>query len=87
MQGLANDDNITEMMAMWLVSGGDWTMLLPNGETVLVDVDAVVFGEIVSPHLRTPEIHQKSSEINDLENEPGHVWLLPEVSGVTRDDI
>ena len=40
-----------------------------------------------SPHMRTPEIHQKSSKINDLENEPGHVWRLPKVSGVTRDDI
>ena len=39
------------------------------------------------PHMRTPEIHQKSSKINDLENEPGHVWRLPGVSGVTRDDI
>ena len=46
MQGLANDDNITEMMAKWPVSGGDWIMLLPTGETVLVDVDAVVFGEM-----------------------------------------
>ena len=25
-----------------------------------------------SPHLRTPEIQQKSSNINDFENEPGH---------------
>ena len=40
-----------------------------------------------SPDMRTPEIHQKSSKINDLENEPGHVWRLPMVSGVTRDDI
>ena len=40
-----------------------------------------------SPHLRTPEIHQKSSEIDDLENEPGHVWRLPRVSGVTGDDV
>ena len=39
-----------------------------------------------SPHMRTPEIHQKSSEIDDLENEPGHVWRLTEVSGFTRDD-
>ena len=45
-QGFANDDNITEMMAMWPVSGGVWIMLLPTGETVLVDVDAVVFGEM-----------------------------------------
>ena len=46
MQGLAYDDNITEMMAMWPVSGGDWIMLLPTGETVLVNVDAVAYGEI-----------------------------------------
>ena len=36
--------------------------------------------------IRTREIHQKSSEINDLEIEPGHVGRLPNVSGVTRDD-
>ena len=29
--------------------------------------------ESKNPH-ETPDIHQKSSEINDLENEPGHVW-------------
>ena len=46
MQRFANDDNITEMMAMWPVSGGDWVMLLPTAETVLVDVDAVFFGEM-----------------------------------------
>ena len=45
-QGLADDDNITEMMALWPVSGGDWIMLLPTGETVLVNVDAVAYGEI-----------------------------------------
>ena len=39
-----------------------------------------------SPHLTIPEIDQKSSRINDLENEPGHVWRLIGVSGVTRDD-
>ena len=33
------------------------------------------------------EIHQKSSKINDLENEPGHVRRLPGVLGVTSDDI
>ena len=37
------------------------------------------------PYMRTTENHQKSSRINDLENEPGHVWRLPEVSGVTSD--
>ena len=37
------------------------------------------------PHMRTPEI-KKSSEINDLENELGNVWGLPEISGTTRDD-
>ena len=40
-----------------------------------------------SPYMRTQEIHQKSTEHNDLENEPGHVWKSPVVSGVTRDDI
>ena len=38
----------------------------------------------------TPENNRnppKSSKINDLENEPGHVWRRPKVSGVTRDDI
>ena len=38
-------------------------------------------------HMRTPEMHQKSSKINDLENEPGHVLKLPEVSRDTREDI
>ena len=38
------------------------------------------------PHMRTRDIHQKSSKINDLENEPGHVWRLRKVSRVTRDD-
>ena len=33
---------------------------------------------------RTPEIHKTSSEINDLEHEPGHIWRLPVVSGFTR---
>ena len=36
-----------------------------------------------SHHLTTPEIHKKSSETNDLENEPGHVGRLAEVAGVT----
>ena len=36
---------------------------------------------------RTPEINQKSSTINDLENAPGHVWRFPKASEVTRDDI
>ena len=36
---------------------------------------------------RTPEIHQKSSKINDLDNEPGHAWRLPTVSRATRDNI
>ena len=40
-----------------------------------------------SPHMRTTEIHQKSSEINDLENEPSHEWRLHKVSRVTRDEI
>ena len=40
-----------------------------------------------SPHVRTPEIHQKSSKIDDFENEPGHVWRLPRVSRVTRNQI
>ena len=39
------------------------------------------------PHMRTPYIHQRLSEINDLENEPGHAWRLPKVSGAIRDDI
>ena len=38
-------------------------------------------------HRNPQEIHKKSSEINDLENEPGHVWRLPKVSRVTMDDI
>ena len=37
--------------------------------------------------LRTPEIHQKSSKIRFLQNEPEHVWRLPEVLRVTSDDI
>lgn len=40
-----------------------------------------------SHHRRTPEILQKSSQINDLENERGHVSGLHGVSGVTRDDM
>ena len=36
--------------------------------------------------LKTQEIQQKSSEINDLENEPRQVWRLHGVSGVPRDD-
>ena len=38
-----------------------------------------------SPHVRTPEIHQKSSEINDLENELGQVRRLYKVLGVIGD--
>ena len=38
-------------------------------------------------HMKTPEIHQKSSNNYDLENETGDVWRLPKVSGVTRDGI
>ena len=38
-------------------------------------------------HMRTPDIHQKSSKNNDLENEPEHIWRLPNASRVTRDDI
>ena len=38
-----------------------------------------------------PREHRKStrktSEINDLENEPGHVWRLLKVLRVTKDDI
>ena len=40
-----------------------------------------------SPHMRTPEIHQKSSGIYVLENEPGDVGRLAEASGITKDDI
>ena len=40
-----------------------------------------------APHMRSLEIHKKSSEIYDLENEPRHVWILPGISEVTRDDI
>ena len=29
---------------------------------------------------------QEITTINDLENESGHEWSLPKVSGVTRDD-
>ena len=39
------------------------------------------------PHMRSSEIQQKSSKINDPENEPRHVWRLPNVLGVTRDDM
>ena len=46
LQGLASDENVTEMVAMWPVSGGDWIMMQPSGETVLVNVDAVEFGKI-----------------------------------------
>ena len=40
-----------------------------------------------SLHMRTPEIHQTSLEINVLENEPRHVKRLAEASKVTSDDI
>ena len=46
LQGLATDENVTEMVAMWPVSGGDWIIMQPSGETVLVNVDAGEFGEI-----------------------------------------
>ena len=36
---------------------------------------------------RTPRIIQTSSEINVLENEPGHVWRLAEALEITRDGI
>ena len=42
-QGLASDENIVEMVVMWPVSWGDWIMLLPEGEMVLVNMDAVFF--------------------------------------------
>ena len=38
-------------------------------------------------HMRTPEIIQKSSNINVVQNEPGHVGRLAKASRVTRDDI
>ena len=37
-------------------------------------------------NMRTPEIQQKSSEINDSDNEPRHIWRLPGVSGVPMGD-
>ena len=40
-----------------------------------------------SPFLRTLEIRQKSSKINDFLNEQGNVWRLLKASGVTRDDV
>ena len=40
-----------------------------------------------SPHMRTRQIHLKTTKINDLENEPRHVWRLPKVSGITKDEI
>ena len=40
-----------------------------------------------SPHMRSTEIHKKYLENNVLEHEPGHVWTLSNVSGITKHDI
>ena len=48
LRGLATKENFTEIVAMWPVSGGNWILMQPSGETVLVNVDAMEFGEIFS---------------------------------------
>ena len=40
-----DDESITEAVAMWPVSEGDWILLAPGGELAICDVDHVAFAE------------------------------------------
>ena len=43
--------------------------------------------ESLSSHENTRKPSEINKKNNDIENEPGHVWRLPDVLGLTRDNI
>ena len=41
----ADDASLTEGLALWPVSEGDWVLMAPDGDLLLCDVDHVAFAE------------------------------------------